>query len=107
MGGPLTTWRERKQPQKQQNWVQSHGTVALFFSGINELPGGTSSPQAKQGDFQQGLQFIFQEGVGRRHLLLAGGEGTVGMMAHHAAWGENSSESGHPLLLGISLSVDL
>lgn len=107
MGGPLTTWRERKQPQKQQNWVQSLETVALFFLGINVVPRGASNPQAKQGDFQQRPQFIFQEGVGMWHLLLAGGEGTVGMMAYHAAREENSSESGHPFLLGISPSVGL
>lgn len=44
---------------------------------------------------------------GVRHLLLSGGEGIVVVTAHHTAWGENSPESGHPLLLGISLSVGL
>lgn len=71
------------------------------------MPRGASSPQEKQEDFQQGPQLIFWEGVGWQHLLLADGEGTVGMIAHHAAQGENNSESGHPLLLSISLSVGL
>lgn len=83
--------------------MQSHETVA--WSGINVVPRGASSIPAKQGHFQHRLQFVFPEGVGRWHLLLAGGEVTVGMMAHHAAWGENSFQSGHPLLLNISPSV--
>lgn len=92
----LTTWREQKQPQKPQNWVQSHGFSGESTWCLEEL-----------GDFQKRPQFIFQEGVGRWHLLLAGGESTVGMTAHHAAWWENSSESRHLLLLGISPSVGL
>lgn len=54
------------------------------------VPIGASSPPAKHWDFQLGPQLIFQEGVGRQHLLLAGGEGTVGMMPHHAAHGQNT-----------------
>lgn len=88
IGDPLTTCRVWKQPQ--HNWVQSHETVAWFSLGINMVPIGASSPPAKHRDFQQGPQFIFQDGVGRRHLLLAGAEGTVGMMPHHAAHGENT-----------------
>lgn len=54
------------------------------------VPIGTSSPPEKHKDFQQGPHFIFQEGVGRWHLLPAGGEGTVGMMPHHAVHGQNT-----------------
>lgn len=72
----------------------------LMFS--REARWHSAQPRAKQGDFQQGPQPVFQEGVWQWHLLLAGGEeGTPHCL------GEHSSGSRHALPLGISASVDL